>query len=126
MAIDYADIVAAELAAHDISLCTGCENGASHSRGFATPDSKTIHFDKQMATRGTLYGFLHEVGHVVRGHGKASKLRRWQEEQQAEQYARESFQAYGLPVPRKQVALGNAYVKRMARWGRNIAAGRRS
>lgn len=118
------EIVEGELTANNITLCTGCANGSSHSRGFATPDTRIIHFNKKMATRSSLYGFLHEVGHIVNCHGKASKLHRWEEEQEAEDYARHSFKAYGIPVPRKMVAQGNAYVARMARWGRNIAAGR--
>jgi len=124
--MDNLDIVQAELMANDITLCIGCDKfGASHSRGFAAPDSRTIHYNAKMATRATLYGFLHEVGHVVKGHGKASKLRRFEREQEAEDYARDSFRAYGIAVPQKQVAQGNAYILRMARWGRNSAAGRR-
>jgi hypothetical protein len=123
--MDYQDIVSAELIAHDITLCAGCGNGMSHSRGFAVPDSRTIHYAARMATRGTLYGFLHEVGHIVRGHGKASKLRRFEQEDEAETYARESFRAYGIAVPREKVALGNAYVRRWKRFGDRVRSGRR-
>lgn len=125
-AIDYADIVAGELALHDIRLCGGCEEFSnSHNRGFAVPDERVIHYSAQMRTRSTLWGFLHEVGHIVRGHGKATKLKRYEREQEAEDYAREAFRAYGIPAPRKVVALGRRYVSRMKRWGKNIARGRR-
>lgn len=120
--MEYSEIVEGELQLHGITLCTGCTNGSSHSRGFATPDSKTIHFNRKMATRGTLYGFLHEIGHVVNGHGKASKLRRYQQEQEAEDYARASMRAYGIAVPRKQVQLGDRYVARFKRMGDRIKA----
>ena len=125
--IDYADIVEAELTAHDIMICTDCEGfNASHSRGFATPDTRVVHFNKKMATRATLHDFLHEVGHILKGHGKACRLRRFEKEGQAEEYARESMRAYGIPISRKRAAEGAAYIKRMRRWGRNIAAGRGS
>lgn len=126
MAIDYAEIVEAELAANDITLCADCDRYQSHKRGFAAPDSRIIHYDAKMATRGTLYGFLHEVGHVIKGHGKSCKLRRWQKEQEAEAYARESMRAYGIPVPLKNVQAGDAYVRRFRLFGERVAAGRRN
>ncbi len=121
--MDYQEIVTAELMANSIELCTGCCNTSSHSRGFAEPDKRVIHFNAKMATRGTLYGFLHEVGHIVKAHGKSSKLRRYQQEQEAEDYARESFRQLGLAVPRKQVTLGNAYIARFKRFGDNVRRG---
>lgn len=122
----YADIVEAELIANDIKLCTGCTNiTGSHTRGRAQPDTRTIHFNKKMATRKTLLDFLHEVGHIVKGHGKSCKLRRFEREEEAEAYAREGFKAYGLPIPRERAAQGRAYVARMKRFGDNVKAGRR-
>lgn len=123
MNASYREIVAAELAANNIELCTGCCNTSSHSRGFAEADKRVIHFNAKMATRGTLYGFLHEVGHIAKAHGKSSKLRRYEREQEAEDYARESFRQLGLAVPRKQVVLGNAYVARFKRFGDNVRRG---
>ena len=119
------EIVQAELLANGITLCTGCNEGYSHTRGVATPDSRRIHYSLKCATRGSLYGFLHEVGHIVNGHGRSSKLRRYQQEHEAEVYARESLRMLGLSVPRKQVALGNAYVARWKRFGDNVNAGRK-
>lgn len=122
--MDYQEIVAAELIAHDIVLCTGCSNGLSHNRGWAYSDTREIHYSKKCATRATLYGFLHEVGHIVREHGKKCKLPRWAKEQQAEEYAQDSFRQYGLTIPRTKRAHGTRYVSRMKRWGRNISRGR--
>ena len=120
------DIVNAELIANDIKLCAGCETYHSHSRGFAKVDDRTIHYSAKCATRKTLYGFLHEVGHIVMGHGKDCPLRRYEREAQAEEYARKSMKDYGFAVPRSAVALGNRYVKRMKRWGNNIKKGRKA
>lgn len=122
--MEFDEIVKAELLANDIILCVSCDSYSSHSRGFATPDDRTIHYNKKMATRRTLYGFLHEVGHIVFGHGKNCQLRRFEKESQAEEYARESMRMLGFPVPRSQVALGNTYVKRWKRFGDNIKKGR--
>lgn len=122
----YQEIVEGELAANNIEICRSCCSRQSHDRGFADPDKRVIHYSAGMATRSTLYGFLHEVGHIVKGHGKASKLRRYQREQEAEDYARDSFRVYGLAVPRKQVAMGNAYVARFKRFGDRVIAAKRS
>lgn len=115
--MEYQEIVKAELMANNIGLCTGCDSYNSHTRGFASADSRIIHYSRKCATRATLHGFLHEVGHVVKNHGKHCRLKRWQQEQEAETYATESLKAYGIPVPRKAVALGKRYV---ARWKRKV------
>ena len=78
MKIDPQEIVKAELMAHDIRVCTACGVYQSHSRGFAIPDKKEIHYSKKCSTRNTLYGFLHEVGHIVKNHGRSCKLRRYE------------------------------------------------
>jgi hypothetical protein len=122
--MDYQEIVKAELIANDATLCAECETYHSHSRGFARPDKKEIHYSAKMATRKTLHGFLHEMGHVVNGHGAACKLRRFERESQAEEYATKSLRAYGIPVPREAVALGKRYIKRMKQWGDNIRKGK--
>lgn len=122
--MEFQEIVWAELIANDISLCTGCDSYNSHSRGFAMVSDRTIHYSMKCATRSTLHGFLHEVGHIVLAHGKHCQLKRWQKEQQAEDFATRSLKSYGIPVPRKTVNLGKRYV---ARWKRKIrkSSGRR-
>lgn len=124
---DFQEIVTAELMAHNIKLCRGgCFLKQSHSRGFAVPDHRTIHYSKRCATRSTLLGFLHEIGHIVKGHGHSCQLQRWEKESQAEEYAKESLRALGITVPRKRAGRGRRYILRMKRWGNRIAAGRRS
>lgn len=118
--MDYQEIIRAELITHDITVCESCELYNSHSRGFAIPDNRTIHYKAKGLTRSTLYGFLHEIGHIVMGHVKNCGLRRYEREAQAEKYARDSFRDYGIPTPRKNVALGNAYVKRFKKFGDKI------
>lgn len=117
---DNQDIIKAELIANDITLCRGCDGYNSHSRGYAVPDKRTIHYSAKCVTRKTLYGFLHEIGHIVRGHGKKCSLRRYKKEAQAEDYARQSFRDYGIMASRKAVALGNAYVRRWKQFGDKI------
>ena len=124
MKIESDDIIKAELIANDIELCRDCKSYNSHSRGFAMPDERVIHYNAKCATRKTLYGFLHEIGHIVMGHGKRSTLRRYEQESEAEDYARQSLKSYGIPVPRKAVVLGNAYVKRWKQFGDKIKASR--
>jgi hypothetical protein len=119
--MDNQEIIKAETMAADIKVCNGCDRYHSHSRGFAVPDERTIHYSAKGATRKTLYGFLHEIGHIIKGHGKTCKLRRFQREAEAEDYARKSLQDYGISVPRKAVVLGNAYVKRWKRFGDKIS-----
>jgi hypothetical protein len=120
--MDYSEIVAGELQLHDIKLCAGCATYHSHTRGFAVASTRTIHMNAKFARRSTLYGFLHEVGHIVSGHGPNSKLRRYQQEQEAEDYARQSMRAYGIAVPRCEVQKGDAYVARFKRMGDNVKA----
>lgn len=122
--MEYADIIKAELIAHDINLCTGCDSYNSHARGYATPDDRTIHCSAKGATRMTLCKFLHEIGHIVKGHGAKCKLRRYEREEQAEAYAKQSMKDYGIPMPRKRARRSASYVNRMKRWGNNIARGR--
>lgn len=121
MTPDFLDIVAAELLANDIRLCAACDSYSSHKRGFARPDKREIHYAAKFATRSTLHGFLHEVGHVVNRHGKSCKLRRYEREAEAERYATESLRAYGIAVPRKAVAKGRAYIGRWKRTGKRIS-----
>jgi hypothetical protein len=120
--MDYQEIVQAELLANDVALCTSCDVGRSHTRGFTFADDRIVHYSKKCSTRNTLYGFLHEIGHIVKGHWARLKLRRFIREEQAEEYARESFRMLGLVTPRKRVAMGNAYVARMKSFGDKIIA----
>lgn len=121
--MDNADIIKAELMAHDITLCK-CER--PHSRAYAVPDRREIHVSKKGATRNTLATFLHEIGHVINNHGKACKLRRFQREAEAEQYAKDSFRCYDIPYPRKRAGLSNRYVSRWKRIGDKIKRARRT
>ena len=121
MMIEYADIVKAELIENNISLCVGCDSRQSHNRGFAAVKERVIHYSRKCATRSTLHGFLHEVGHIVKGHEKGCGLKRWEREQEAERYATESLRTYGISVPRKSVQLGKKYVARWKSFGKKIS-----
>ena len=121
----FLELVQIELRDHNIVWCRGCKNGASHSRGYATPDSRTVHFSGKLATRSTLFTMLHEIGHVVKRHGKSSKLRRWEEEAEATAYARKTFRTWGITIPRKVSDAYSDYISRKERHGRRIAAGLR-
>lgn len=122
MTLDNQDIIKAELLAHEITLC---QCSKPHSRAYALPDKKEIHVSKKGATRNTLATYLHEIGHVVKGHGKNSKLRRFQREQEAEDYAKYSFKCYDIPYPRKRSILSRRYVAQWKRIGNNIKRSRR-
>ena len=121
--MEYQEIIKAELIANNINLCK-CER--PHSRAYAVPDERVIHVSKKGATRNTLATYLHEVGHVVNGHGKKCKLRRFQREQEAEDYARESFKCYDIPYPRKRSRLSRGYVSRWKRIGDKIRRAKRT
>ena len=118
------DTFEAELAQHGLAWCTGpCRFRASHRRGFATPG--IVHLDAKIGTRRTLYGGLHEIGHLVLGHTRRGGKRRWQLEAEAEAWAQQRMRALGLEPPAADVAAGEAYVARMRRWGDNISRSRR-
>lgn len=120
--MDYKEIVEAELQAHDIALCPGCNIYGSHTRGRADSETRIIHLSASFATRTTLYRFLHEVGHLVKDQ---NGLPRWKREAEAEDYARLSFKQLGLSTPRRMVNSGNRYVSRMKSWGKAIKRGRK-
>ena len=122
MAVDFTEIVLAELMANDVTLCRACSE-SGHKRGFVLDaQPKVVHLDSEFRTRSTLHRFLHEMGHAV--HDQKG-MKRWEREEQAEAYARESMRQLGISVPRKVAARGRLYVGRMKRWGRNISAGLR-
>jgi antirestriction protein ArdC len=120
--MDYSEIMKAELIAHNIILCACAK---PHNRAFAVPDKREIHFSKKGATRSTLATFLHEIGHVVKNHGKTTKLRRFQREQEAEDYAVDSFRCYDIPYPRKRGRKIRRYVSQWKRIGDKIKQSRR-
>jgi len=112
---DYRALFEAELARHDVAWCRGCDLRSSHRRGFAT--AGTVHYDAEIQTRSTFYGGLHEIGHVVLGHNRRGRKRRFEIEAEAERWAQKRMREFGVPVPRGEVAAGRAYVDRMRRHG---------
>jgi len=111
-----------ELSLYGIVWCTGCEKYNSHKRGFAISKAREIHYDSKIATRATLHGGLHEIGHIV---ANTPSMRRWEQEASAEAWANKRMAELGISIPRKVRREGKAYVARMKRWGNNIAAGRK-
>jgi hypothetical protein len=114
----------AELELLGIRWCMGgCRYRNSHRRGFAT--NGTVHLASKIGTRRSLYGGLHEVGHIALGHAKRTGKRRWQVEAEAEAWAQERMHKLGIEIPAAQVEAGRAYIERMRRWGDNISRARR-
>ena len=110
----------AELERHEIRWCRGgCRYRNSHRRGFAAAD--TIHLDSKIGTRRSLYGGLHEVGHIVLGHTRPRGRRRWELEAEAESWAQQRMAQLGIEVPPAAVEAGQAYIVRMQRWGDRIS-----
>jgi len=112
----YREIAEFELKRYKISWCRGLCGDEGHKRGFVNWDEPVIHFDSEVATRSTLHGFFHEIGHVVLDH---KKQRSYIREAQAEKFANEKFREYGIAIPRKCVQLGKQYVARKKRHGDN-------
>ena len=109
----------AELARFDVAWCGGpCAYRSSHRRGFATPG--TVHLDAKIGTRRSLYRGMHEIGHVVLGHTKRGRRRRWELEAEAEAWAQERLAALGVELPEASVEAGRVYVARMRRWGDRV------
>jgi len=114
----------AELARLNIAWCTGgCRYRNSHRRGFATPG--TVHLDSKIGTRRSLYGGLHEIGHIALGHAARGGKRRWEVEAEAELWAQRRMHELGIEIPAVEVENGRAYVARMKRWGDNISRSQR-
>ena len=114
----------AELERHGIRWCAGgCRYRNSHRRGFATID--TVHLAAKIGTRRSLYGGLHEVGHIVLGHTERRGTRRWRVEAEAEAWAQQRMRELGIEIPAVEVEAGRAYIARMQRWGDNISRARR-
>lgn len=114
-----------ELNKHGLSWCKGgCGVKSSHKRGFVLhKDKKTIHFDSEIATRGSLHNGLHEIGHCV---NNEDGLRSFEREAKAEEFATNKMREWGISVPRKVVALGKDYVKRKKRHGDKVKRGRQN
>lgn len=111
------EIFQAELVAHNLTWCRGCER-PGHKRGFVVNGNKyTVHLDREISTRSTLHRGLHEIGHCV---NDEAGMRRFQKEAAANKWAENRMRELGIPVPRKEAAKGKRYVRRMKRWGNNI------
>ena len=121
MTMELHAIVHYELSANRVTLCAKCERAGSHHRGFADVENRVIHLDRGYATRSTVLRALHEIGHVVT---YKPGMKRWEREQASQRWAVETMRKYHLPVPREAQRRARIYIARMARWGRNIAAGR--
>ena len=120
--MDLKELFIAECSTNEIVWCQGCDSYNGHKRGFARFSDRTVHYDSKIATRSTLQGGLHEIGHLV---ANKPGMKRWEKEASAETWANNRMKELGISVPRKTRALGKQYVARMKRWGKNIAAGRK-
>jgi len=110
----------AELERVGVAWCGGpCRYRSSHRRGFATAD--TVHLDAKIGTRRSLYRGMHEIGHVVLGHARRGRRRRWELEAEAEAWAQQRLTELGIELPEASVEAGRAYIARMRRWGDNIS-----
>ena len=118
--MNYQEIIETELKKNKVSLCSGQCGKEGHKRGFVCWDEPVIHMESKFTTRSTLYGFFHELGHAVSNH---KHLRSYRRETQAERFASVKLKEYGIPVPRKCVALGKQYIARKKRHGDNIKDG---
>ena len=118
------EVFEGELERLGIIWCAGpCRYRSSHRRGFATPG--TVHLEARIGTRRSLYRGMHEVGHIVLGHVRPGRRRRWVIEAEAEAWAQQRLIALGIELPEASVQQGHAYVARMRRWGDSISSTRR-
>lgn len=113
-----------ELKKNNLKWCKGeCSLRGCHKRGFVLrKDKSTVHYDNKIATRSTLHGGLHEIGHCI---NDETGLRTFEKEALAERFANDKMKEFGISVPRKTRALGKDYVRRRKQWGDNIRKGRR-
>ena len=112
----------AEIAAHGLTWCRECCANNGHKRGFVLDaEPKTVHLDSEIATRSSLHRGLHEIGHAI---NDQRGMRRFQKEQQANEWAERRMRELGISVPRKVAAAARSYVSRMKRWGNNIRRAR--
>ena len=61
------------------------------------------------------------MGHCLE---KETGLRRFEEEERAENFAKDKFKELGIAIPRKRAMLGARYVARKKRHGNNIIKAR--
>jgi hypothetical protein len=119
----YLEIFQAELDKRGITWCQGCLLYNSHTRGFACKGTNVVHLKSSLTTRSSLHRGLHEIGHLV---NDETRMKRWEKEQAANDFAETHMKMLGIPLPRAAVAKGRAYVKRMKRFGKAIRKGRKS
>tara|TARA_R100001530_G_scaffold136355_1_gene116656 strand:- start:1288 stop:1662 length:375 start_codon:yes stop_codon:yes gene_type:complete len=119
----FRELFERELKKHSLNWCRGCDASRGHKRGFVLfKDKTTVHYDSKIATRSTLHGGLHEIGHCI---NDEKGLRSFEREANAEKFANDKFKEWKISVPRKTKALGVSYVKRKKRHGDNIKNGTR-
>ena len=121
--MEFKEVFEKEIAKYGLKVCRGgCESSSNHKRGFVRrADRKTVHIDREFATRSTLHRGLHEIGHCI---NDERGLRSYECEALAEKYATDTMREYGITVPRDVVARGVAYVARKKRHGDRIKANR--
>lgn len=121
--MNFKEIFEQELKKYNLNWCRGCNAGRGHKRGFVLKnDRTTVHYDREIATRATLHGGFHEIGHCV---NNETGLRSFECEANAEAFANNKFKELGISVPRKTKALGKDYIRRKKRHGDNIKRGRK-
>jgi hypothetical protein len=119
------ELFEAELARHGITWCRGgCGAYRSHDNGgaFATAKTRTVHYNREIATRAGLQIGFHEIAHVVLAHRNGDGKRSYQQEAEAEAWSFRRMRELGVPVPRKSRAQAKAYVARRKRHGDRIRA----
>lgn len=114
----FKELFESQLQKYGLNWCRGCYVSRSHKRGFVLrSDKKTVHYDSQIATRKTLHGGLHEIGHCINDeHG----LRSFEREANAEAFATRTMRELGVRVPRETVRRGQDYVARKKHHGDRI------
>ena len=118
--MDYRSIAEAEAKRYGVFWCTGqCGSYRGHKRGFACKHEPIVHLASTISTRSTLHRFMHELGHTQ---DKDYSKRQYEREAYAESFASAKLREYGIPLPRKQIALGKRYIARKKRHGDRIIA----
>lgn len=118
----FKEIFQEQLSKHGLSWCRACDASRGHKRGFVlNADKKTVHYDSEIATRKTLHGGLHEIGHCI---NDERGLRSYECEANAEAFATRTMRELGIRVPRDTVRRGVAYVQRKKRHGDRIREAR--
>ena len=118
--MDRLEILHHELSVNNVTMCSDCDNGASHTRGFAVFSTRTIHMKGGWATRKSLFRALHEIGHIVTG----DVGRSWEQEMAATRWAIDAMRRHGVSIPKGTISEWNSYAERKKRHGDRIIAGR--